>query len=292
MRKRSSVLVDDDLLIDLGPDLLAAAQQHGVVLKELRYCLQTHEHPDHLYPWNLDSRSMPPVSDDVPRMGLYATKGALRETARVVDFHAARNKLEKTASGARESAVAEDLMAPGVGGAGGFFNVIGRPVKSFESLTIGSYHAIAVPAAHDDPALVTALLWVLERDGATFFYCTDTGPLPEESWEALVKGGYRFDLVAMDHTFGFGARSTGHMNAEQFAQQLSRMRSEKLVTEDTRVFATHLAHHSNPPHPEIAAAAAAAGYEVAYDGLVVEVGRPVEDGLLRSRSTATGVAKR
>ena len=50
-----------------------------------------------------------------------------------------------------------------------------------------------------------------------------------------------------------------------------RLRAEHLLADDARLFAHHLAHHSNPPHDELVGFAAAHGYEVAWDGLVVEV---------------------
>jgi phosphoribosyl 1,2-cyclic phosphate phosphodiesterase len=49
------------------------------------------------------------------------------------------------------------------------------------------------------------------------------------------------------------------------------MGEESLITDKARVFATHIAHVGNPPHPELADFAAQHGYEIAYDGLTVEV---------------------
>lgn len=37
LRKRCLVLLNTDLLIDLGPDLMAAAQQHGVSLAQIMW---------------------------------------------------------------------------------------------------------------------------------------------------------------------------------------------------------------------------------------------------------------
>ncbi|PIE36242.1 hypothetical protein CSA56_00720 [candidate division KSB3 bacterium] len=48
LRKRSAMLIDDDLLLDLGPDILTASSLHGCPLTNVRYCLQTHAHADHL----------------------------------------------------------------------------------------------------------------------------------------------------------------------------------------------------------------------------------------------------
>jgi hypothetical protein len=75
----------------------------------------------------------------------------------------------------------------------------------------------------------------------------------------------------MDHTFGFQGRASGHMNAEQFLEQIARMRAEGLLKDGARVFAHHIAHHSHPPHPELSELALARGYEVAYDGLAIDV---------------------
>lgn len=57
LRKRSAALINDDLLIDLGPDIMTAASIHGCPLTHVRYCLQTHGHADHLDPSHLLSRS-------------------------------------------------------------------------------------------------------------------------------------------------------------------------------------------------------------------------------------------
>src|SRR5262245_58844313 len=57
LRKRSAALIDDILLIDFGPDLLAASLMHGIPLAGVRLCLQTHEHEDHLDPSNFGARS-------------------------------------------------------------------------------------------------------------------------------------------------------------------------------------------------------------------------------------------
>ena len=50
----------------------------------------------------------------------------------------------------------------------------------------------------------------------------------------------------------------------------SKLRDERLLADDGRVFATHIAHDTNPTHPELVAFASQHGYEVAYDGLVVD----------------------
>ena len=47
LRFRSALLVNDDLLIDFGPDLLASAQRFNRNLSLVTTGLVTHAHPDH-----------------------------------------------------------------------------------------------------------------------------------------------------------------------------------------------------------------------------------------------------
>jgi phosphoribosyl 1,2-cyclic phosphate phosphodiesterase len=247
LRNRSSLLINDDLLIDLGPDLLAASLAHGIALDQVAYCLQTHEHSDHLHPSLFLARSPFCGVHDAPRLHFYATQGAIDTALR---------GLGKTAH----------LLASG---GSDELNLTTCAVEPFQDFAAGPYQVRSVMAAHD-PSIV-ALLYIIEREGHSLFYATDTGPLPEATWEALAAWGGRFDVVIMDHTFGTGRPSTGHLNGEQFLTQVARLSALGLVNDDTRVYAQHIAHHSNPVHDELVAMAASAGYLVAHDGLMITV---------------------
>ena len=53
LRMRAHALIDDTLLLDLGPDLLASSLRFGIDLTQLQYCLVTHNHEDHFCGDNL-----------------------------------------------------------------------------------------------------------------------------------------------------------------------------------------------------------------------------------------------
>lgn len=258
LRRRSSALLDDVLLIDPGPDLLAASLADGFSFVNLRYCLQTHEHDDHLDPLHFFARS--PVCSVVGhgRLEYLATEGALSKAAAALGITAPGGFLDPTTATR--------------------WNLTARVAEPFSTYEVGPYTVRTVAAAHD-PKL-TCLLYLIERDGRCLFYATDTGEIPEPTWdhlEALARDGLRVNVVAMDHTFGMQGRVTGHMNWEQFTEQVARMRQIGLLADadgplpGARVFAHHIAHHSHPCHEEFSAFAASHGYEVAYDGLTVEV---------------------
>src|SRR5512138_2474706 len=56
LRYRSALLVNDDLLIDFGPDLLAASQSFNRSLSRVTTGLVTHAHEDHFAPHNFYMR--------------------------------------------------------------------------------------------------------------------------------------------------------------------------------------------------------------------------------------------
>jgi len=250
LRKRSSVLLDGELLIDLGPDLMAAAMQHGVNLAGVRYCLQTHEHHDHLDPSHFLSRSRFCGVIGNPRLHYYASQHAL----------------DKIAASIADDIGGQALTDPVVAEA---LNLTATAIQLGRPFVAGPYRVLSLPAAHA-PEL-TAMLYFIERGGRRLLYATDTGELPSAAWEALVAYRAPIHVAVFDHTFGMQGRSNGHMNHEQVEEQIARLRRLGLLGADAQVFATHLGHHSHPTHEELAAFTAPRGYAPAYDGLVVTV---------------------
>ena len=56
LRRRSALLVNDDLLIDMGPDLVASMHATGTNLGRVANMLITHSHGDHFHLANLYMR--------------------------------------------------------------------------------------------------------------------------------------------------------------------------------------------------------------------------------------------
>jgi len=248
IRKRSAALINDDLLIDLGPDVLTASNLYGRPFSGVRYCLQTHAHSDHLDTSHFLSRSPGYGVVGAPRLHFYASPGTLRHAARLLERDCAP-------AGFLDPEVGERL------------NVQTHQIEALQSFSVGPYQVTAFPANHD-PA-VDPLLFAVQMDGYCIFYGTDTDALPEETWQGFHRYKLRFDLVILDHTYGTSKAATDHLSAPQFIEHIARMREEGLLTANARAFATHIAHDANPAHPELVSFAAQYSYEIAYDGLTV-----------------------
>jgi len=248
LRKRSAALINDDLLIDLGPDIMTASFMHGRSLSNVRYCLQTHAHADHLDPSHFLSRSPGYGVVGAPRLHFYASPATVQRAARTLERDLAPGS----------------LLDPDVGE---HLNLEVHQIEALQSFAVGPYQVTAFPANHDP--VVEPLLYAIEADGRSIFYGTDTATLSEETWRAFHQHKLRFDVVVLDHTYGPDESGGDHLSAHQLIEHVARMREEKLLTDKARVFATHIAHEGNPVHPELSDFAARYGYEVAYDGLTV-----------------------
>jgi phosphoribosyl 1,2-cyclic phosphodiesterase len=251
LRRRSSALVNDDLLIDLGPDIMASSQIYAIDLTGVTYCIQTHPHADHLDPSHLLSRSPGYGVIGAPRLHLYASQLALEK---------ANETFTRDLSGM-------DLLDPTYEAD---LNLNVHAIEPLEPTAIGPYRVIGFPANHAPGS--GALLYSVQQENHAIFYGTDTASLLDETWEAFHRFELTFDLVVLDHTYGPEEPESDHLSAQALAQHVRRMRQEGLLAETGRAFATHIAHEGNPPHTALSAYASQYGYEIAYDGLVVKTG--------------------
>jgi len=248
LRRRSSALINDDLLIDLGPDVITGSFLAGRSLARVRYCLQTHSHADHLDPSHFEPRTAEWAVVGVPRLHFYASAATARKVAAHYEgFYDPVNLLDQE--------VGERL------------NLEVHQIEVLQSFAFDSYRVTALPANHDPS--VDPLLYAVEGQGRSIFYGVDTAALPEDTWQAFHRYQLRFDVVILDHTYGPGVPGADHLSADRFIEHAARLREEGLLAEGARILATHISHEGNPPHPELMDFAAQYGYEVAYDGLTV-----------------------
>jgi phosphoribosyl 1,2-cyclic phosphodiesterase len=160
LRKRSAALINDDMLIDLGPDIMSASQMHGVSLSNVRYCLQTHPHADHLDPSHFLSRSPGYGVVGAPCSHFYASHATLQQTATTFERDLAEYRLL--------SPEAEETL-----------NSKFHQVEPSKPFTVGPYRVIGFPANHAQA--MGALLYAIDFGEHTIFYGTDTAVLFEET---------------------------------------------------------------------------------------------------------------
>ena len=110
-------------------------------------------------------------------------------------------------------------------------------------------------------------------------YNNDTGLVTEEVYAFIEKGGYKFDLVIADCTYGLlGYSSHGHMSIEDNEAHKARLTAMGALDEKSIYVITHYSHNAlmhkdgSPATPEeMEKIAQARGMICAYDGISFEI---------------------
>ena len=241
-RRCTSYLIDDDTLIDFGPDLREQMRLFHVDYAKIRRVLNTHCHGDHLNLELIGRRGSPKFALNPPMLDFYG----------------------------------DDMPQRCVGGekGGGFAYASMRscPIHPGERLTTpdGSMEIFAVRADHDPGT--TPLNYILTRGGKSLLIANDTGWWSDETWEMIRHCGYKLDAAIID-CYGAARNpdlAKSHMGLNVYLKFRTRLIEYGLMTEETPNFATHFEHHSVCPHEELLKVMTPLHVTPCYDGLTFE----------------------
>jgi phosphoribosyl 1,2-cyclic phosphate phosphodiesterase len=236
MRARAAALINRDLLIDFGPDLVSSANRMGLYLGDVRSLLITHRHSDHWLPGNLFWREPGFAATPVAPLTVYAPTDALAELLPHID---------------RATALEVQVVTAG------------------DRWRAGEYEIRAVPATHGEGEL-EALLYVVDDGTHRLFYATDTSLLSDAAWEILSPLG-PMDLILLDATSGLGSGGSGHHGLEKFLITRSRLFESGVMGEDSLLVAHHFSHNGGLTHQELVARLQPYGVTVSQDGLTFDL---------------------
>ncbi|MDE2729227.1 MAG: MBL fold metallo-hydrolase [Gemmatimonadota bacterium] len=253
LRKRSSLVINDDLLVDIGPDIATSSFKYRISLAGIGICLQTHPHADHL-----------DIGFILARHAEYGTTVSG----------------ELLLAGSDETLHAIDALVRQQSAYGSLFDLETQSelklktlsLTPYEAYRIGDYRVTGYPANHGDDQ--GFLLYSIARGDQAVFYGTDTSVLSEAVWEHLQQERIPYDVVILDHTYGIGfeSRPADHLAAKDVAAHADRFRENGLLKDGGVVYATHLSHEGNREHDALDEYAREHGYRVAFDGLRLQLG--------------------
>jgi len=247
IRKRASILINDDLMIDLGPDSQTAMTIYDKDMGKVKYLLQTHIHIDHFDEGLLISRIPYMAMQGHHRLELYAHPACLQIMSERVAAYENADLL---------SAEGQEKL-----------NVCSHSINAGQKVRFGDYTVKAIDCAHDRSN--GSLLYVVSSENKSMLYATDTPELTEEALKQLAE--YKLDVIIMDHTFGNVGDSFSYLNEKKFVEQINRMKERNIIGENTLIYGTHISHDGMPYHEEAERKASLLGCHIAWDGMEVEM---------------------
>lgn len=246
IRTRSQALINDDLLIDFGPDTAAHVMFYGLDLRPVRYCLITHAHSDHLYAADLEMRA-----DGMAHFG-HTPDGK-------------PDSFDIYSSGRSGEKIAGTMSHFNLGERAAMTHHIIKAYKPFE---VGRYTVTALKAAHDpytDP-----MLYIISDGKSTMLYAHDTGRMPKETWEYLERVRLHFDYVSLDCTGCVVPYESTHMGLPADIETKNRLTDIGCGDDKTIWCLHHFSHNGLVTHDELVPIAAEEGFIVSYDTMEIE----------------------
>lgn len=253
-RCRSAALLDEETLIDCGPDVISACVRYGASLEGLKRVFLTHTHSDHFCTTTLENLQM--CITEAPRLEVFLSKAAW--------------------NGLQAHWAAMERQDPAL-----FKKIYGRwpayctftPMELYTDYTFGDLVVSAVEGRHSgfyDGE--NSLNYLFRKDGRTTFYACDTGRFFPETFAYLE--GYRLDCLVVELAFG-GATlpyDAKHMTLESLKETLEQLKAQGTIDEHTQILATHIGHKGGLLHDACDEALRSiwnGDIRAAYDGLVV-----------------------
>ena len=256
-RVRSAFLADEETCIDFGPDVMYSSMRFGADFTKLKNIFITHLHSDH---FSLDNLGV--INCNNPKANNLFT---LHISDVAFEWLIGQRKAILELSGGRN-----DILGCAEKG---YYSIESH--KAYESFKVGSKEVFTIYGFHGGEApKEKSLNYRITENGKTLLYALDTGVYTSEALEAL--SGFPVDVLIMDATFGSMKmdETCTHLDAYSFISQLESLAKIGVVTDKTRIYASHINHYNmwhqkeyqsyfdkNSPLP----------VTVAYDGLKIDL---------------------
>lgn len=242
IRTRTQAIVDDKLLIDFPADTYAHFLQYNLPMIDIKACIVTHSHSDHFYPNDIMARrkGFSNITHNDPLV-VYAGKASYDQICEMMT----------------EQGASTDDVKP----------VFVEPFKPFDA---DGFTVTALKATHGQDT--SPYIFLIEKDGKTLLYSHDSDDYPEETWEYLRKINTTIDLVSFDCTNCESENTyVGHMGIPACKEARAKMIEMGICKDNTKYILNHFSHNGKHSlYDDIINTAEKEGFDVSYDGMIVE----------------------
>lgn len=242
-RRRFSVLIDNETLVDFGPDTVNALRDFNIDERSIRRILVTHSHVDHFAPLDLLWMNF---YDELPTLTLYSgveVQEQLRQCHRAVMPQM-------------------PIKAPQV-----MLNTLGKTHHH------NGWEITPLRAAHCLPDECAFLYLIQTPEKKRIIIFSDTGNPPEETWTAL--RGAQADAIIIEMSFGIHEpwchEESQHLGAQAALKMLRRLQEIEGLKPNAKCLAAHFSHCSKTTHQELQEHLQPTPITPGYDGMTIQV---------------------
>lgn len=237
IRKRCCYLLNDDTLIDYGPDIWTQSIMYGFDLADIKQIIFTHAHEDHLDPVELIWRS-PGYSKVEEFIDIFGDARVHEKIAERVDYEKARMR--------------QNQVCPG------------------DVFSAGNLKFLALRADHDPAS--TPLNYVISDGDINILIANDTGFWDDSNWNYIKNYGKKLDLAVIECTGAVKVPlNRGHLGQNHTVLFRDKLAELGVLKENCRCITNHFSHNGAPLHSDMEDFFKPHGIEVAFDGLTVEI---------------------
>lgn len=242
IRRRTSYLIDNDTVIDLGPDIFWQVINFGIDMTLIKRIIFTHSHTDHLNPVDLEWR-LEGLSSVSSNIKVFGNSFVLKKIVDLIGIGFEQLKINPVSLDNIERAIDEDL------------------------------EIYPIEAAHCQNSAERALNYVIGRDSKYVLIANDTGWWPDVSWEKIK--GFTLSAAIIECTMGMNPlhinSTVGHMGANASLKFRDQLMASGAISGSSQVFVNHFSHNGKAVHEELCNFFEPHGINVGYDGLIIEV---------------------
>lgn len=224
-RRRCSFLFNETTMIDFNADSMYACNEFGVSLSHLKHVLLTHIHEDHFDYFNA---AFPNMSATPTQPITFYTSEAAHKG--ITDLLAAAKQLphSQLVRQLEEMSAISSFVA----------------LPPYQSAQIDDMSVTPVIANHNGFFKDEyGYNYVIEKDGASTFYATDTGRFFDRTMQFLADR--HIDTLTIEGTYGKNRQpaDSTHLDAYTLCETLDQMFAQKTLDHTSRIFITHIAHN-------------------------------------------------
>lgn len=238
VRSRHMSAIDDDIQLDIGPDLFYHIQVHGFEPRTIKHLIITHSHSDHFDPDHLSKRVSP--------------FALVRD--RDMQVIGSEKTIEAVKAGIERDCEQQGLMPVAL--------------ASFETVPLDAQTQVTALPANHAPG-IGAMNYLISRGGKSLLYAHDTGPFFKETEDFLA--GRQIDAMSIDCTGAYNGAGDHHLQLSSCEETVKALRKSGALKADAVIILNHFSHGGGAMQWQLENEAKALGYIAAYDGIEVTI---------------------